>query len=127
MRRALFAVVAGLVIVALVAPIAAAAQPAPSFGAKASAAAPGGPLSLQAKVLHPVKGSTFSASAVVHFDSGDAFVALTRRGKSFVAGGKTMVPLTQPVPSTVAVDVTIWYNGVPQYVPTFWAVIELDT
>lgn len=111
-------------IVALVAPIAA-AMPATSFVAKASAGAPGGHLHVMAKVKHPVRGSTFSASAVVHFASGDVTVSLNRHGKSFVAGAKVAIPADQPL-GTVAVDVTITYNLVATPVPAFNAKIEPD-
>ena len=71
MRRAAFAVVTGLMLVALVAPVVSAARPAASFVGKASAAAPGGTLQIVAKVKHAVRGSDFSATATVHFASGD--------------------------------------------------------
>jgi len=125
MRRAAFAVVAGLLLVALVAPVVAAARPAPSFDGKASAAAPGGNLHIQAKVKHAVRGTDFSATATVHFADGDVTVDLTRHGKSFVAGGKVAVPADQPL-GDVAVDVTITYGGVPNAVPTFNAQIVAD-
>lgn len=127
MRRALFAVVAGLMIVALVAPIAA-AKPAISFVAKASAGAPGGQLHVMAKVKHPVRGSTFSATATVHFGgiTGDVTVDLNRHGGSFVAGAKVAIPADQPL-GMVVVDVTITYNSVANPVPPFNAMIEPDT
>ena len=126
MRRAAFAVVAGLIVVALVAPVAAAVQPAPSFVAKSSAAAPSGALHLLAKVNHAVRGKTFTASAVVHFGgiTGDVTVTLNQRGKSFVAGGKVAVPADQPL-GPVVVDVTITYDGTPTLV-TFNAKIQPD-
>ena len=123
MRRVAFAAVVGLMLVALIAPVASAARPAPSFVAKASAAQQGGQLHLLAKVKHAVRGSTFSASAVVHFASGDVTVALTQRGKSFVAGGKVAVPADQPA-GPVAVDVTITYNALPMVVPSFNAKVH---
>jgi hypothetical protein len=125
MRRIAFAAMFGLLLVALIAPIASAARPAPSFAGKASAAEPGGSLHLLAKVKHAVRGSTFSATAVVHFASGDVLVTLNQRGKSFVAGGTAAVPADQPV-GLVAVDITITYNSVPTAVPTFWAKIQPD-
>jgi hypothetical protein len=112
-------------LVALVAPVVSAARPAPSFVGKASAAAPGGALHIMAKVKHAVRGTDFSATATVHFASGDVTVELTRRGKSFVAGGKVAVPADQPI-GEVAVDVTITYAGLPNAVPTFMANIEPD-
>jgi len=125
LRRVAFSAVVGLLLVALIAPVASAARPAPSFVGKASAAEPGGSLHLLAKVKHAVRGTTFSASAVVHFASGDVLVTLNQRGKSFVAGGNAPVPADQPV-GPVAVDITITYNGVPTAVPTFNARIQPD-
>jgi hypothetical protein len=125
MRRIAFAAMFGLLLVALIAPIASAARPAPSFAGKASAAEQGGSLHLLAKVKHAVRGSTFSATAVVHFASGDVLVTLNQRGKSFVAGGKVAVPADQPV-GPVGVDITITYNSVLNAVPTFNAKIQPD-
>jgi hypothetical protein len=125
MRRAAFAVLTGLMLVALVAPVVSAARPAPSFVGKASAAAPGGTLQVLAKVKHAVRGTDFSATATVHFASGDVTVDLNRRGKSFVAGAKVPVPADQPI-GEVAVDVTITYNLTVNAVPTFMAKIQPD-
>ena len=72
---------------------------------------------MQAKVLHPVRGTTFSASAVAHFSSGDVTVQLRRAGKSFVALGKIRVPAGQAA-GPVLVDVTIVYGGVSEPVIT---------
>ena len=126
MRRVALAILSGLMIVALMAPTVLAARPATSFVAKSSVAQQGGALHLVAKAKQGVRGDTFSASAVVHFASGDVTVDLTRRGKSFVAGGKVLVPADQPL-GPVAVDVTITYNLVPNAVPTFNARIVSDT
>ncbi len=126
MRRIALAIVSGLMIVALMAPAVLAARPATSFVAKASAAQPGGALHLIAKAKHATRGTDFSATATVHFASGDVTVDLTRRGKSFVAGGKVPVPADQPVGS-VPVDVTITYGGVPNAVSTFNAKVVADT
>lgn len=125
MRRVALAIVSGLMIVALMAPTVLAARPATSFVAKASAAEPGGALHLIAKAKHATRGTDFSATATVHFASGDVIVELTRRGKSFVAGGTVPVPADQPI-GPVAVDVTITYGGVPNAVPTFDAKIVSD-
>lgn len=111
MRRFAFAAVSGLMIVALMAPTVLAARPATSFVAKASAAEPGGAIHLIAKAKHATRGADFSATATVYFESGPVIVELTRRGKSFVAGGKVAVPADQPL-GAVAVDVTITYGGV---------------
>jgi hypothetical protein len=64
---------------------------------------------VQAKVLHAVRGTTFSATAIAHFTSGDVTITLRRAGKSFVATGKVRVPAGQSTP--VAVDITIVYGG----------------
>jgi hypothetical protein len=73
---------------------------------------------VQAKVLHPVRGTTFSASAVAHFTGGlNVTVQLRRAGKSFVALGKIRVPAAQAA-GPVLVDVTIVYGGVTQPVIT---------
>lgn len=130
MRRAVFAVVAGLMVVALVAPITTAAQPAPSFRANSSAAEPGGAFHVQAKVLHWTRGSTFSAEVTVHFKpgdaSGDVTMAMKRSGKSFVALARVPVPADQPL-GPVAMDVTVTYNGTPYAVPTFNGMVVEDT
>ena len=125
MRRVALAILSGLMIVALMAPTVLAARPATSFVAKSSAAQQGGALHLLAKAKHGVRGDTFSASAVVHFASGDVTVDLNRRGKSFVAGAKVAVPADQPV-GPVAVDVTITYDGTPNSVATFNARVVSD-
>jgi len=125
LRRVAFSAVVGLLLVALIAPVASAARPAPSFVGKASAAEPGGSLHLLAKVKHAVRGKAFAASATVHFASGDVIVALNQRGKSFVAGGNVPVPADQSV-GTVPVDITITYDGLPQPAITFNARIQPD-
>jgi hypothetical protein len=125
MRRVALAIVSGLMIVALMAPSVLAARPATSFVAKSSAGNPGGAIHLVAKAKHATRGTDFSATATVHFASGDVTVDLSRRGKSFVAGGKVAVPADQPL-GPVAVDVTITYGGVPNAVPTFDAQIVAD-
>lgn len=125
MRRVALAIVSGLMIVALMAPTVLAARPATSFVAKSSAAEPGGAIHLIAKAKHATRGTDFSATATVHFASGDVIVELTRRGKSFVAGGKVAVPADQPL-GPVAVDVVITYDAVPNAVPTFNARIVSD-
>ena len=125
MRRVALAILSGLMIVALMAPTVLAARPATSFVAKSSAAEPGGALHILAKAKHATPGTDFSASATVHFASGDVTVELTRHGKSFTAGGAVPVPADQPI-GPVAVDVTITYGGVPNAVPTFDAQIQPD-
>lgn len=68
-------------------------------------------------MLHPIRGTTFSASAVAHFSSGDVTIQLSRHGKSFVAGGKIKV-LAGQAAGDVKVDITIVYGGVSQPVIT---------
>ncbi|HEY6014262.1 MAG TPA: hypothetical protein VIU37_09645 [Candidatus Limnocylindrales bacterium] len=67
---------------------------------------------VQAKVLHATRGTTFSATAVAHFTSGDVTLKLRRAGKSFVAVGKIRVPGDQA--TNVKVEVTIVYGGVTE-------------
>jgi len=84
------------------------------FGAKVSTGHPCGKLVVQAKVVHPVKGATFSAKATAHFVvGGDVTVNLRRAGKSFVAVGRIPVPAGEAAGS-IKVDVTITYGGVAQ-------------
>jgi hypothetical protein len=114
MRRFAFIVLTSLATLALVAPAVQAShgshRPAPSFTAKTSAAAQGGAMHVVAKVKHAQRGSTFSATATVHFASGDQTVTLTRHGKSFVAKGRVAVA-SDETPGSVPVDVTVTYNG----------------
>lgn len=124
MRRVAFSAVVGLLLVALIAPVASAARPAPSFVGKASAAVAGGNLKLLAKVKHAVRGKEFSATAVVYFAGSTETVTLNQRGKSFVARGKVAVPADQPV-GPVVVEVTITYDGTPSTV-AFNARIQPD-
>jgi hypothetical protein len=88
-----------------------------------SAGHPCGTIVVQAKVLHPVKGKAFTASATAHFTTGDVTVPLRRAGKSYVAIGKIRVPAAQPAGS-VKVDVTITYGGAAQPVITKVAAIH---
>jgi hypothetical protein len=81
-----------------------------SFFGKATPSHPCGTIQVQAKVLHPARGTSFSASATAHFVSGDVTVSLRRAGKSFVALGKIPVPSTQPAGS-VGVDISIVSGG----------------
>jgi len=123
MRRFGFIAIAILALLALAAPGVSAHQAshgAPktaTFVAKANKAAPGGALRIQAKVKHPQKGATFSATATVHFATGDVTVALKRHGKSFVATGTAPVSANE-APGTVPVDVTVTYNDADQDVTT---------
>ena len=128
MRRAGFVLVAGFVLLALIVPAASAVTPAASFRAGSSAAVPGGAFHVLAKVVHWTRGSTFSASVTVHFGgtTGDVTMAMKRTGRSFVAHARVPVPADQPL-GPVAVDVTVTYNGTPNAVPTFWAMVVEDT
>jgi hypothetical protein len=117
MRRVAIIGTVALLALALSAGIVDAARPAATFNAKANHAAQGGALHVKGKVKHATRGSTFSASATVHFASGDVTVELNRYGKSFNSGAKVPVPADQPV-GPVAVDVTITYNGVATMVAT---------
>ncbi len=121
MRRAGIITIVALALLA-VGSASVAAKPATTFTARANHAAQGGQLRVQAKVKHPMRGSTFTATAVVHFASGDVTVELLRRGKSFVAQGRVPVADDEAT-GPVSVDVTITYNGVPQMV-TASGVIE---
>ena len=87
-----------------------AAKPATTFGAHAGHAAQGGSLHITARVAHPVRGTTFTATAVVHFTSGDVTVTLKRSGRSFHAGTRVPVAADATV-GPVAVDVTITYGA----------------
>jgi hypothetical protein len=98
-----------------------------TFGAKVTPGHPCGTINVQAKVLHPVRGTSFSASAVAHFASsagGDVTVQLRRAGKSFVAVGKIRVPAGQPA-GVVNVDIRIVYGGAAPVVITRSATIKV--
>ncbi len=103
--------------------------PAPSFGAGAGAADQGGSLRVDAVVLGSAPGTAFSASAVVHFASGDVSVTLQtrrdrrghrghhgptpsrhRRGQVVLARAWVPVRATE-TPGDVPVDVTIVYGS----------------
>jgi hypothetical protein len=85
-----------------------------AFGATVTPAHPCGTIKVHAKVLHPVRGSAFSATATATFvNGGPVTVQLRRAGKSFVAVGKIKVPAGEPA-GTVVVDITITYGGAAQ-------------
>jgi hypothetical protein len=88
-----------------------------AFGARVTPGHPCGTINVQAKVLHPIRGTTFSATATAHFKSGDVTIRLRRAGKSFVGHGKIRVPADQPA-GPVLVDITIVYGGVTEPVIT---------
>lgn len=104
-------------------------HPGPSFSARAGTASQGGKLWVGAKVRHAVRGEAISASAVVHFASGDVTVTLEtradrrgrrghhghfqshhRRGHAVVARARVPVGATE-IPGEVLVDVTIVYGS----------------
>jgi hypothetical protein len=85
------------------------------FGAKVTPGHPCGTIVVQAKVLHPVRGRTFSATATAKFTGagGPVTVNLRRAGRSYVAIGKIRVPADQAV-GPVTVEITIVYGGVTE-------------
>jgi hypothetical protein len=113
-RLGIFAVTA-LAFVAIFGSTALAARPAASFTAHANHAEQGGSLRVAAAVRHGDHKTAFSASAVVHFASGDVSVDLTRNGRSLTAHGKVPVAANAAV-GPVAVDVTINYGLTTQVV-----------
>jgi hypothetical protein len=102
-----------------------AAKPATSFTARANHGEQGGQMQVQAKVKHAARGATFTATAVVHFASGDVAVELTRHGRSFVAAAKVPVAADEAL-GPVAVDVTITYNGAPMPATATGTVVTAD-
>ena len=129
MRRFAFVLVTSLAMLALVAPGVQARhgshRPAPTFTAKSNSATQGGQLHVVAKVKHAQHGSTFSATATLHFASGDQTVTLKRHGKSFVAKGTVAVGDNE-TPGAVPVDVTVTYNGGDEQVETEGNVEQAD-
>ena len=80
------------------------------FGGRVTPGHPCGWIVVQAKVLHAVRGKTFSATATANFTGGPVTITLRRAGKSFVAIGKIRVPGGQAA-GPVVVDITIVYGG----------------
>jgi hypothetical protein len=126
MRRLGFIAVASLALLALAVPVVDArhgprngshGSHSASVSAKTNVAPQGGALHIVAKMKHPTRGANFSASAVVHFASGDVTVQLKRHGKSFVAAGNVPVN-SDETPGTVPVDVTVQYGDTEQEVET---------
>ena len=138
MRRTALAAALSLMLVAMVGGTVSAHggrghQPAPTFSARASTAEQGGTLWVGAKVGHATWGSTFTATAVVHFASGPVSVDLAprvrhqhrgghgapvRRGHPLVAWGAVPVGADE-TPGDVPVDVTITYQTWVVTVHTF--------
>jgi hypothetical protein len=121
MRRIGFIFVSALALVALAVPAVDAHKGShntthvktATFSARANHADQGGSLKVVAKVKHATKGAAFSATATVHFASGDQTVTLTRHGKSFNASARVPVA-SDETPGTVPVDVTFEYDGSEQ-------------
>jgi hypothetical protein len=109
-RRFALAPIIALLLIALVSGGSLAARPAPTIVARAAAGVAGGSIHVMAKVKHPVRPNTFSATAVAHFASGDVDVTLRRAGKSFTAVGRVPVP-DDASPGPVTIDVTVSYAG----------------
>jgi len=99
MRRVALAIVSGLMIVALMAPTVLAVRPATTFVAKASAGVPDGAIHLVAKAKHATRGTDFSATATVHFASGDVTIDL-----SVVRGLPLREVLPEKVPASCRYD-----------------------
>jgi hypothetical protein len=117
MRRLGFMLVLTFALVASLGATTVAARPDASFRAHASSATQGGTLHVSGKVVHAVRANAFSATAVVHFPTGDVTVTLKRAGHSFHAGARVAVPADAAV-GAVAVDVTITYGAITQVVTT---------
>ena len=120
MRRLGFLAVTSLAIIAIAVPSVDARHGAhhqATVTAKTSAATQGSALHILAKVKHGQRGASFSASATVHFASGDKTVHLKRRGSSFTATANVAVNSNE-TPGTVPVDVTVEYNDDEQEVET---------
>jgi len=122
MRRLGTLAILTLVLVAIFGSTTLASKPITSFAAHASNAAQGGSLHILAAVKHPDRHATFTASAVVHFASGDVNVDLHRAGRSFTAHAKVPVAAAEAT-GPVAVDVTIT-NGASSAVVTVHGVIH---
>jgi len=82
---------------------------AATFRVRASSAEQGEAMSVSVKVKHPTRGTAFSATAVVHFASGDVTVTLMPKGHSFNARVRVPVSATETV-GPVNVDVTVTYG-----------------
>ncbi len=115
MRRLGIIIVLTFAFVAALGPTTLAARPGAAFRAHASSGVQGGSLHVSAKVLHAVRGNTFTATAVVHFSTGDVPVQLKRAGRSFQAGGRVSVPANASA-GPVDVVVTITYGATPHVV-----------
>ena len=81
-----------------------------SYSARCTPAFAGGSIKVQAKVSHPARGKSFTATATATFTSATASINLRRAGRSFVAVGRIPVPSTQAT-GLVTVTVTISHGG----------------
>jgi hypothetical protein len=82
---------------------------AATFQVKAGNAEQGGNLKLRARAKHGDRNEVFSASAIVHFASGDVTVTLSRKGKNLDA--RVRVPVAQDEAlGSVLVDFSVTYG-----------------
>lgn len=127
MRRSFTAFAVVLMLVALVGTSVAAARPATSFVARANVAEQGGTMLVKAKVKHATKRTPYSATAIIHFASGDVSVDLRRRGRSYVALVRVPVAVDEAL-GAVPVEVTIAYGETSQVLAAEGTVVvaELD-
>jgi len=96
-----------------------------TFVARSNSGEQGGNLQVRAKAKHAAKGATFTATAVVHFASGDVTVTLAQHGKSFNASTKVPVAADEAL-GPVTVDVAVTYNGTDTTVTATGTVVAPD-
>jgi hypothetical protein len=84
-----------------------------TFQVKAGNAEQGGNLKLRARAKHGDRKEAFSASAVVHFASGDVTVTLSRKGKNLDARARVPVAQDEALGS-VLVDFSVTYGTAVQ-------------
>src|SRR4051812_11206740 len=84
-------------------------QKTPVVVVRAGTGEQGGTLHVQARVKWGKHPSDFSASATVHFASGDVSMDLTRHGKSFGAGANVPVAADETL-GPVTVDFVVTYG-----------------
>jgi hypothetical protein len=122
MRRLGLIAVVSLCFIAVVGTSALARPSTTGFSVKVGKAQQGGTIELSVKGKSSVKRATFSATAVIHFASGDVTTELARSGKSYEARARVGVGANE-APGEVAVDVTIRFNDQIQVLSTK-AVVE---
>jgi hypothetical protein len=93
-----------------------------AFSVKAGKSKPGGNIELSVKGKSSVKNAKFTATATIHFASGDVTTELLRKGRSYEARARVRVGAGE-VPGDVGVDITIVFNDQSQLLSTK-AVIE---